>query len=177
MRLRRIQVPNFRALKSVDLSLDSSFSKQIFPLGSWNGGGKSTLLQLTFALLHCSLKKKRQAHLQTLLEGYSQDFATSTGTLATFDVEVGELSLTLSYLTLGEEFLSEGLALGGRETRGFALHRTRRDLHERAHLLKRDQRSLLNEDKPMSPSVRRRLAERLGPLPGFPVWRYPGPLH
>ena len=52
MRLLRVQVPEFRALKNVDISFDPNFTPQVFPLGSLNGGGKSTLLQLIFVLLN-----------------------------------------------------------------------------------------------------------------------------
>lgn len=51
MRLLRVQVPEFRALKDVDISFEPDFVPQVFPLGSLNGGGKSTLLQLIFVLL------------------------------------------------------------------------------------------------------------------------------
>ena len=51
MRLLRVQVPEFRALKDVDISFEPDFTPQVFPLGSLNGGGKSTLLQLIFVLL------------------------------------------------------------------------------------------------------------------------------
>lgn len=52
MRLLRVQVPEFRALKDVDISFEPEFTPQVFPLGSLNGGGKSTLLQLIFVLLN-----------------------------------------------------------------------------------------------------------------------------
>ncbi|MCX7098407.1 MAG: AAA family ATPase [Methylococcales bacterium] len=51
MRLLRVQIPEFRALKDVDISFDPNFTPQVFPLGSLNGGGKSTFLQLVFVLL------------------------------------------------------------------------------------------------------------------------------
>lgn len=52
MRLVRVQVPEFRALKDVDIRFEPEFTPQVFPLGSLNGGGKSTLLQLIFVLLN-----------------------------------------------------------------------------------------------------------------------------
>lgn len=51
MRLVRVQVPEFRVLKDVDISFEPEYVPQVFPLGSLNGGGKSTLLQLIFVLL------------------------------------------------------------------------------------------------------------------------------
>ena len=54
MFLKRVQVPDFRALKNVDISFEEQLEPHIFPIGSQNGGGKSTLLQLIFILLRCS---------------------------------------------------------------------------------------------------------------------------
>ena len=51
MHLQRVQVPDFRVLKDIDITFEKDFFPRIFPLGSLNGGGKSTLLQLIFILL------------------------------------------------------------------------------------------------------------------------------
>ena len=69
MRLLRVQVPEFRALKDVDISFEPDFTPQVFPLGSLNGGGKSTLLQLIFVLLHCVWDNvSREKYLKHILE-------------------------------------------------------------------------------------------------------------
>jgi predicted ATPase len=52
MRLLRVEVPKFRALENVVIDFEPDFTPQVFPLGSLNGGGKSTLLQLIFVLLN-----------------------------------------------------------------------------------------------------------------------------
>jgi len=72
MRLLRVQVPEFRALKDVDISFEPEFTPQVFPLGSLNGGGKSTLLQLMFVLLHSFRLPFREHSLKTLLESDSR---------------------------------------------------------------------------------------------------------
>jgi predicted ATP-dependent endonuclease of OLD family len=72
MRLLRVQVPNFRALKDVDISFEPDFVPNIFPIGSQNGGGKSTLLQLIFTLLHCSHRSDRQSYIQNLLVTFEE---------------------------------------------------------------------------------------------------------
>jgi len=69
MHLQRIQVPDFRVLKDVDITFEKEFIPRIFPLGSLNGGGKSTLLQLVFVLLHCSIDSNRIAFLKNMLNG------------------------------------------------------------------------------------------------------------
>ncbi len=52
MRLQRVQIPNFRVLKDIDITFEEHYTPQIFPLASQNGGGKSTFLQLVFTLLN-----------------------------------------------------------------------------------------------------------------------------
>jgi len=71
MHLQRVQVPDFRVLKDIDISFEKEFSPRIFPLGSLNGGGKSTLLQLIFILLHCSVDPKKHEFIWNLLEGFA----------------------------------------------------------------------------------------------------------
>jgi hypothetical protein len=70
MHLLRVQVPDFRGLKNIDITFEKEFVPSIFPLGSQNGGGKSTLLQLIFVLLHCSFDDDKKPFVQNLLEGF-----------------------------------------------------------------------------------------------------------
>jgi len=70
MHLLRVQVPDFRGLKNIDITFEKDFVPSIFPLGSQNGGGKSTLLQLIFVLLHCSVDEKKKPFLENLLQGF-----------------------------------------------------------------------------------------------------------
>lgn len=71
MFLRRIQVPNFRVLKDVDITFEPEFNPRIFPLGSLNGGGKSTLLQLVFILLSCSGDSEKHSFIRNMLEDFT----------------------------------------------------------------------------------------------------------
>jgi predicted ATP-dependent endonuclease of OLD family len=73
MRLLRVQVPEFRALRDVDITFDESFTPSVFPIGSQNGGGKSTLLQLIFTLLHCPPHLDRSVFLKNILDGFKVD--------------------------------------------------------------------------------------------------------
>jgi predicted ATPase len=73
MHLKRVRVPDFRVLKDVDLTFEPDLVPRIFPLGSLNGGGKSTLLQLIFTLLHCSGDNDRIPYLQNMLDGFEVD--------------------------------------------------------------------------------------------------------
>lgn len=74
MHLLRVRIPEFRVLKDVDITFEKEFHPCIFPLGSQNGGGKSTLLQLMFILLHCSGSPERQKYIKNILKGVKTSF-------------------------------------------------------------------------------------------------------
>ena len=86
MRLLRVQVPDFRVLKNIDLSFEKDFFPQIFPIGSQNGGGKSTLLQLIFILLHCSGDPEKIEYVVNLLHRCQLEDELDQKTLAIFEI-------------------------------------------------------------------------------------------
>lgn len=104
MRLRRVQVPDFRVLKNVDITFETDFVPQVFPLGSQNGGGKSTLLQLIFTLLHCSYFKNRATFLESLLDGFAINKAFGKRDLAEIDILDGDRQLTLVYFACDYDY-------------------------------------------------------------------------
>jgi predicted ATP-dependent endonuclease of OLD family len=73
MRLKRVQIPNFRVLKDIDITFEDYYTPQIFPLASQNGGGKSTFLQLIFTLFNCCLDKDNNHFLRNMLNGFPVD--------------------------------------------------------------------------------------------------------
>ncbi len=111
MFLRRIQVPDFRVLKDVDITFEPEFSPTIFPLGSLNGGGKSTLLQLIFILLTCSSDPKKHIFLQNMLEGFELNNNENKKTLAKIEVLYNQKNISLHFFLMehsfGYDFLKE----------------------------------------------------------------------
>ncbi len=85
MHLQRVQVPNFRALKNIDITFEKERIPRIFPLASLNGGGKSTLLQLIFTLLTCSANPEKHEFLVNILKDFEIDFE-SENILATIEL-------------------------------------------------------------------------------------------
>ncbi|EAZ90492.1 ATP-binding protein [Crocosphaera chwakensis] len=73
MKLLKVSVPNFRNLKNVELTFEPSLKPAVFPIGSENGGGKSTLLQLIFVLLTCSLDDDKTEFLENFLSSVKDD--------------------------------------------------------------------------------------------------------
>jgi predicted ATPase len=67
--LHRIKVPSFRVLKNIDITFEEDLLPRIFPLGSLNGGGKSTLLQLIFTLLYSCGETANTSFIQNMLNG------------------------------------------------------------------------------------------------------------
>lgn len=97
MHLLRVQVPDFRGLKDIDITFEKEFVPRIFPLGSQNGGGKSTLLQLIFVLLHCSVDEEKKPFLQNLLQGFKIHEWEDKKLLARIEIWDGEKEVTLKF--------------------------------------------------------------------------------
>ncbi|MEH2027061.1 hypothetical protein [Nostoc sp.] len=86
MKLFRVQVPDFRILKNVDITFEPEFIPSIFPLGSQNGGGKSTPLQLIFILLHCSTDSEKKEFVKNILSGFTINKNSNNRVLAVIDI-------------------------------------------------------------------------------------------
>lgn len=105
MHIQRIQVPDFRALKNVDITFEKEFTPRIFPLGSQNGGGKSTLLQLIFVLLHCAGNPERVEFIQNLLHGFDVNDESGKRTLAIIDICDGSKTVKLDFFIWDESYI------------------------------------------------------------------------
>ncbi|MEL6461038.1 MAG: AAA family ATPase, partial [Cyanobacteria bacterium J06621_15] len=110
MKLQRVQVPDFRVLKNVDISFEKDFVPNIFPLGSQNGGGKSTLLQLIFVLLHCSGDSEKHEFIKNMLYGFEID-DSGKGVLAAIDIWDGEKTVSLEFIVCHDSYIKNDLNL------------------------------------------------------------------
>jgi len=105
MHLKRVRVPDFRVLKDVDITFEKEFTPRIFPLGSQNGGGKSTLLQLIFVLLHCSQYPEKLHFVKNMIDGFKLRDGENTRMVATFDIVDGEEESNVDFFVCGESYL------------------------------------------------------------------------
>jgi Fe-S cluster assembly ATPase SufC len=105
MKLLQVQVPNFRVLKDVDIKFDRRFVPNIFPLGSLNGGGKSTLLQLVFVLLHCCTNPERKIFIKNLLHGFTLNDDSSDRVLAIIKIWDGEKEVEIKFLVCNNTYV------------------------------------------------------------------------
>jgi len=107
MHLLRIQVPDFRGLKDIDITFEKEFTPRIFPLGSQNGGGKSTLLQLIFVLLHCSRDPERKIFLENLLHGFKIPDNSDKRVLATIEIWHQNQSFKIEFFAYRDFYIRE----------------------------------------------------------------------
>jgi predicted ATPase len=103
MFLKKIYIEKFRVLKNIEIQFEKEFTPTIFPLGSLNGGGKSTLLQLVFTLLHCSFNEKRHQYLVNLLSTLTLSKQDTT-TLAKFDLLHDDKEFYLEFILADNHF-------------------------------------------------------------------------
>ncbi|WP_375504569.1 AAA family ATPase [uncultured Nostoc sp.] len=111
MKLLRVQVPDFRILKNVDITFEPEFIPSIFPLGSQNGGGKSTLLQLIFVLLHCSSDSEKKDFVKNILYGFTINNNSNKRVLAIIDIWNDDKVVQLEFLSYNDSYLRELLIL------------------------------------------------------------------
>ena len=111
MHLLRVQVPDFRGLKNIDITFEKDFVPNIFPLGSQNGGGKSTLLQLIFVLLHCSVDDEKKPFLENLLQGFKIYDGLEKRVLAIIDIWDGEKVVQMEFFAYNNSFFQNLLEL------------------------------------------------------------------
>ena len=97
MHLQRVQVPDFRVLKDIDITFEKDFFPRIFPLGSLNGGGKSTLLQLIFILLPCSADPEKHEFIRNLLAHFDVSRHSEQRTIAKFEIWDGTQVVNLEF--------------------------------------------------------------------------------
>jgi predicted ATP-dependent endonuclease of OLD family len=110
MHLQRVRIPEFRVLKNIDITFEKEFQPRIFPLGSQNGGGKSTLLQLIFVLFHCAGAPERRAYLKNLLKGVKSFQKEEQQTLAEFDIWHNNRIFQLEFLVWNDDYLQKILS-------------------------------------------------------------------
>ena len=69
MRLEKIEILKYKNFENViiDFEKNNSFP-DIFSIASKNGGGKSTLLQFIFILLHCFMDNSKKRYIKNLLD-------------------------------------------------------------------------------------------------------------
>ncbi|MEI6330283.1 MAG: AAA family ATPase [Pseudanabaena sp. ELA645] len=139
MHLQRVQVPDFRVLKDVDITFEKDFNPRVFPLGSQNGGGKSTLLQLIFVLLHCSTNTKRLPALKNLVSNITLTKHKVENVLATIDIWDGTKTVNLEFFVCGDNYINTP---DQKNVKSFSLFTELKDLNKKISNLKSQEEKL-----------------------------------
>ncbi len=96
MFLKKIEIEKFRCFENVVIDFSKNQMSSIFSIASINGGGKSTLLQFIFILLHCIIDENKKQFIQNLIG--QMDTVTSDIKLVKFTIEDNGKEYDLEYI-------------------------------------------------------------------------------
>jgi len=68
MNLKKVEIINYKNFENIVIDFEKNDFSNVYSIASENGGGKSTLLQFIFIVLHCFLKIKRKKYILSLRE-------------------------------------------------------------------------------------------------------------
>lgn len=71
MQLRQVKIIKYKNFENIAIDFEKSNFPNVFSIASKNGGGKSTLLQFIFILLHCLMDEHKKQYIQNLLKTFS----------------------------------------------------------------------------------------------------------
>lgn len=71
MQLRKVKIIKYKNFENIVIDFEKSKFPNVFSIASKNGGGKSTLLQFIFILLHCLMDENKKQYIQNLLTTFS----------------------------------------------------------------------------------------------------------
>ncbi|MFK5977184.1 MAG: ATP-binding protein [Sulfurovum sp.] len=69
MQLKRVEIIKYRNFENVVIDFEKSKFPNVFSIASKNGGGKSTLLQFIFIMLHCFMDERRKKYIVNIIKG------------------------------------------------------------------------------------------------------------
>ena len=97
MKILSIKIPQFKALKNIDLTFDKNFSVQAFLIGGLNGSGKSTLIQIVFILLHKFMDNDfEKVYAPRIISGLPKPTEPIIN-IAIIEILIDELNVKLSF--------------------------------------------------------------------------------
>ncbi|SFV51149.1 hypothetical protein MNB_SV-9-330 [hydrothermal vent metagenome] len=71
MQLKKVEIIKYRNFENIIINFDKQDNfPNVFSIASKNGGGKSTLIQFIFIILHCFMDKNKQKYIKNLLEEF-----------------------------------------------------------------------------------------------------------
>ncbi|MCF6330818.1 MAG: AAA family ATPase [Sulfurimonas sp.] len=95
MQLRQVKIIKYKNFENIVIDFEKSNFPNVFSIASKNGGGKSTLLQFIFILLHCLMDENKKQYIQNLLKTFSK--ITKDIDLVEFIIEHDEEKYNLNF--------------------------------------------------------------------------------
>lgn len=71
MRLKKVEIIKFRNFENIVIDFEKSDFPSVYTIASKNGGGKSTLIQFIFTILHCFMDEEKKEYIKNILEEFS----------------------------------------------------------------------------------------------------------
>lgn len=109
MFLKKVHVKNFRGLQDVELEFNQALSPSVFPVGSLNGGGKSTLLQLIFILLRCASDPQKHRYVQNILKCSLNSYTQEEDVIIHFVINYCQKDIDIQFLTASQKIAAQKL--------------------------------------------------------------------
>jgi predicted ATPase len=140
MQLKKIHIIEYKNFKNTIIDFEKSdfHSANVFSIASKNGGGKSTLLQFTFILLHCLIDENKKQYIQNLLKSFanfSQDVE-----LVKFEIEHNDQEYNLDFSILKSDTYDYNLYIDAKDTK-IEIKKCRRDINEFRRIIEIKQES------------------------------------
>ena len=99
MQLKKVEIIKFKNFKNTIINFERSNTfPNVFSIASKNGGGKSTLLQLIFILLHCHSHTEKKVYIRNLLDIFQEN--TDNVDVVNFVIEHEEEEFYLNFKIL-----------------------------------------------------------------------------
>jgi predicted ATP-binding protein involved in virulence len=154
MQLRRVEIIKYRNFENIVIDFEKSDFPNVFSIASKNGGGKSTLLQFIFIMLHCFMSEDKKKYIQKLLHVFSD--TTEELELVKFIIEENHkvYKLEFSIINTQSKYGDFNLYLDSIYTQS-RIHKYKRDIekYEKILILKEE----LDETNRITPLIERNL--------------------
>jgi len=154
MQLRRVEIIKYRNFENIVIDFEKSDFPNVFSIASKNGGGKSTLLQFIFIMLHCFMDNEKKVYIEKLLHIFSD--VTEELELVKFIIEDNNkvYNLEFSIMNTESKYGDFNLYLDSINTQN-RIHKYKRDIekYEKILILKDE----LDETNRITPLVERNL--------------------
>ena len=110
MYLKKIEIEKYRLFKKIEINFDKNKFSPVFSIASINGGGKSTLLQFIFTMLHCFVDEKKKQFIKNLL-GNFEEIKSENTKLAKFLIEEDNKEYELEFMISPAEYKDKNFNL------------------------------------------------------------------